>query len=203
MKPEKNIPKSFIIPTDRLHDGLEVREELPATVVSEMIAEPDRDIYFQATTPGKVELKFNKHGEYFILDGQAYFEVASPCVKCLENRHFKIDLKFHHHLRPAAELPDAVDSRDYIHVEGDDEDEGGYDAAIPIEGQVINLYDIVREEIFLELPLYPACNEIRVIGEHVCQIDKMMEAAGDYAGIIPGPFSGLMHLKLKDPKEVQ
>ena len=203
MKPEITIPKSFTIPTDRLVDGLEVIEELPEALVSEMIAEPGRDIFFQATIPGKVNLKFNQQGEYFVLDGSAYFEVASPCVKCLENREFTVDLNFHHHLRPAAELPDAVDSRDYIQVAGEDGDEGSYDAAIPVKGNEINLYDIIREEIFLELPLYPACNEIRVIGEHQCRFDQLMEEAGEFAGPFPGPFSDLLRFKIKPTKDVQ
>ncbi|MEI6790498.1 MAG: hypothetical protein WCK42_04885 [Myxococcaceae bacterium] len=105
--------------------GLSLEQDFDVNTLSELLAEPDREISYQAIAPAHVHFHLERAGKDVLLTGTGSFRLSHPCVRCLEDLEIEyelvLDLKLEH--------PEKVD-----------------------------VEELMREELFLELPHYPACD---------------------------------------------
>lgn len=113
--------------------GLYLDQEFSASALSELLAEPDRELSYKALSTTCVHFYLERQNTDVLVTGSGLFALSHPCVKCLENVEIQhellLDLKLEH-------------------------------------PEVVDLEDLLREELFLELPHYPAC-ETECLSSHI------------------------------------
>lgn len=91
---------------------------------------------------------WRKEGYALVVQGRV--DVVQTCIVSLEPVLEKVELSFERKFLPADEVEDMEDIS--VELELDYEAE---DPPEPMEGQVLNLYDMIREELSLSLNPYP------------------------------------------------
>lgn len=100
--------------------------------------------------PLEVKVRVRRAGDMVILDGRMSGGIQVRCDRCLEPYHREVDAPFHLFLQATPSGPNAA-----AEVELLDEDmEVDF-----IHGEEINLDEIVREQVFLSLPMQCVCSE--------------------------------------------
>lgn len=100
--------------------------------------------------PLKVRVRVRRAGDKYILDGEMKGGAMVRCDRCLEPYHFDVDSDFHLYLHTMPS-PQAGEKE----VELLDEDmEVEF-----IEGDEVDLDGVVREQVFLSLPMKNICRE--------------------------------------------
>ena len=100
-------------------------------------------------TPFEVKIKIYRAGERYVLEGALAGRLQILCDRCLE--HYKRELKSKFRVFLALPLSDTEKSE----IELTDEDlEIGF-----ISGEEIDLDDIIRERIYLSLPIRSICDK--------------------------------------------
>jgi uncharacterized protein len=100
--------------------------------------------------PLKVRMRINRAGNKYLLDGEMKGGIMIRCDRCQEPYHFDLDSAFHLYLQttPSSEKGEKE-------VELLDEDmEVEF-----IEGEEVDLDVVVREQVFLSLPMKNICKE--------------------------------------------
>jgi uncharacterized protein len=139
--------------------GLDRSWDVTQAQLDEMVA-GDRAGY-RARGPAHVEARLEKLGRRVRVEGEATAELAGACKRCLAPLSVDVPVEFDLTLVPA----DDRDEDDAPELEGHDNGpKGGSFSANDAEeetysGKVIDLDPIVREQILLELPEYPVCDE--------------------------------------------
>lgn len=134
-------------------NGCDVRVGLSAAWMAEEC--PDLDL-----SPGRKPLALNGHleraGDAFLLRARLVGGVVTPCSRCLEPANLDINvpviLSFVH--AGARKRSRSRDGR-ALEDDGDPSDED----VIAIDGDVIDLGPVVRDEMVLALPIGPLCRE--------------------------------------------
>jgi uncharacterized protein len=99
--------------------------------------------------PLTVKITIEKAGDKYILDGELEGNILARCDRCLES--YSHDIKTSFHLFMALQNPET----DEAEVELlEDEIEVDF-----IDGEEIDLNNIVREQIYLSLPMKSLCSE--------------------------------------------
>jgi uncharacterized protein len=102
--------------------------------------------------PLQMAVRIKRAGNKFILDGTLKGGATVRCDRCLEPYHQDLDSKFHLYLQAKPRLEKGEIETD---VELLDEDmEVEY-----ISGDELDLDEIVREQVFLSLPMKSICRE--------------------------------------------
>jgi len=179
--------------------GLKLEENLPQSFLSGLLAEPGKEISWSAALSAKVEFNLSRHNtesEEVFLKASGEFKLASPCVRCLESREFLLTLKINSLLLPNSKKPkeeledfDSLDDNEIL------ESEHGISY---FNNKTIDLKEILREELFLQLPLHPACDDDLVLGDVACDFMALKEDINTKYAKEAGPFSGLSHLAAND-----
>jgi uncharacterized protein len=122
--------------------------------VVEDISAIDPDLDILGPLVGKVQLMRTNSG--VLVTGELSTAVRSTCNRCLEPIAVAVRFELSENFRPLTE----VESGRYLRP---DEYEGDADdledeALLINEQHVLNLSEIVRQNIWLALPRYPACN---------------------------------------------
>lgn len=100
-------------------------------------------------TPLSLKCDFVRTGTEIILDGTYRVDLELNCIKCLDNFTYGLDEGFHYIYRTVFEK-----------AEPEDQELKSNDLEIYYcDGENIDLSSIVREQIYLNLPQYPYCNE--------------------------------------------
>lgn len=139
----------MLIELDKLPDEAELTE----------VYEPDRWKEAEAGEqvlgldgPLRVAVRIKRTGDKFILDGNLKGGALVRCDRCLEPYHADLDSEFHLYLQAK---PSAEKDGGETEVELLDEDmEVEY-----INRDRLNLDEIVREQVFLSLPMKSICRE--------------------------------------------
>jgi uncharacterized protein len=139
--------------------GLDRSWDVPQTALDEMLA-GDRAGY-RARGPAHVEARLEKLGRRVRVEGDARAELSGACRRCLAPLAVDVPVEFELTLVPSEERaeggPEDAKDRDKGPSSGsfspDDAEEETY------TGKVIDLDPIVREQILLDLPEYPLCDE--------------------------------------------
>jgi uncharacterized protein len=139
--------------------GLDRSWDLTQAQLDEMLA-GDRSGY-RARGAVHVDARLEKLGRRVRVEAGAKAELAGACKRCLAPVSVDVPVAFELTLVPADERDEDAAASDKEHDRGP---KGGSFSASDAEeetytGKVIDLDPIVREEILLELPEYPVCDE--------------------------------------------
>lgn len=166
------------IPIDEIRDdGLEVVERLPAAWMTELLREP-RDEPWQAAEEGHIELLLTRDPSTVHLKGRGRFTLHHTCVRCLGRVDFDVDLDLDLRLIARENVVDPL--REPVHMdlgetaempdEGEKLDEEDADL-VRFDGRTIDLASILKEQLFLELPIHPTHESEGARGGEACEID--------------------------------
>lgn len=100
-------------------------------------------------SPLEVKIKIDKAGNKYIVDGELDGDVLARCDRCLEPYYHDLTTSFHLFL--ALKNPETDEAEIELL---DEEMEVEF-----IKGEEIDLSDIVREQIYLSLPMKSLCSE--------------------------------------------
>ncbi len=143
-------------------------------------------IDFDFETPLQSEVKIQKLGRSVLIIGKVETTLRFQCVRCLKEFSYPFSTTFDLTLHPIKEAPSDED----IEL-GSEEMESSF-----FEGGEIHLSEIACEQIFLELPYQPLCQEgCRGLCQ-TCGRDLNLYPCGCVKEEFPSGFSGLKKLKL-------
>ncbi|MFT6399830.1 MAG: uncharacterized metal-binding protein YceD (DUF177 family) [Bradymonadia bacterium] len=112
----------------------------------------DIDVLFRAAIEGDVELDVQKLEGMLFLRGTIRGAYEFDCARCLSSRARSLELPIHWTLIPKSTFSDP-DNDQEVELTSDDMDTSFY------EGEEIDLGDLAREALLLELQPVPRCGE--------------------------------------------
>jgi uncharacterized metal-binding protein YceD (DUF177 family) len=185
------------VPLEELDDGqVEIHEDLPAAYMTALL-DDGHELRWRGREPSRVDLTLDKEAGFVRVLGTAHFQLLHPCVRCL------IDVPF--------DVPLTVDLRlvqreKPLIVEDEEEDEAFADdgsATTALEDLnvasfsdgIVAMGDVLREQLFLELPMHPACDSPRARPTGPC---SFVEPKSD-PGWVDSRWAGLAALRDKLP----
>jgi uncharacterized protein len=148
---------------DEIKDaGLDRSWDVSQAQLDEMVV-GDRAGY-RARGPAHVETHLDKLGKRVRVEGDTTAPLTAACKRCLAPVSVDVPVEFELTLVPAEERDEAEPAAEadaHAHEKGN---RGGSFSADDAEeetytGKVIDLDPIVREQLLLELPEYPVCDE--------------------------------------------
>ncbi len=128
-------------------DGLELDEVLSLAWLDETLG---KDSPFRAVGDGRLRLFVQCVDRVVHARGRLTASFEGACVRCLERAEVAIDAPLALAIFPVGEEPDATEDGEIPQ-----EDVG----VAVYHDEIIKLADIVRDEVFLELPMNPLCDE--------------------------------------------
>lgn len=152
------------VPLDDLDDGaVEIHEDLPTAFVSSML-DDGQNVRWRARAPSRVDVTLDKEAGFVRVTGSARFSLLHPCVRCLNDVPFEVPLEVDLRL-VQREKPLQIDDEEESQGFGDDDapeatDLEDLDVASFSDG-IVAMGDVLREQLFLELPMHPACDSPR------------------------------------------
>jgi len=132
--------------------GFETRFELSREDLDSVLEDPRGEI-IGAGKGLTVEARLDRMDDTIFVKGQIAAEVGFKCVRCSSAREMGLEIALSAVLmpRPGAEGHPFEEDEEGIELSAEDLDVTFYD------GTEIDLDDIVREAIYLEMPDYPSC----------------------------------------------
>jgi len=127
--------------------GVEFNETLSEKWLADSLGED----FATAGKGASVSVRVEPMNGQFLVRGTITSEVSFTCGRCIEEGHLPISVDFHQIITPRPES-ESLEIED-IELSGDDL-EFGY-----IDGEEINLFEIIREHLILALPMHPVCSE--------------------------------------------
>ena len=115
----------------------------------------DVDGLYRAETDGAVDLDVQKLEGMLFLRGKVDANYLFDCAACLAERQRKLEIDIHWTLIPKTAFTDD-DNQTEVELTSDDLDTSFY------EGEEVDLGELAREAILLELPSIPRCSEAEV-----------------------------------------
>lgn len=113
----------------------------------------DLDDLYDARSDGEVEFDLQKYDGLMHLSGAVRADVSFECARCLADRVTELRIPIHWTLLPKEEQGGELSRKEEIELSTDDLDTSFY------EGEEIDLGDLAREAILLELEPVPRCPE--------------------------------------------
>ncbi len=128
-------------------DGYELDTALEKTWVTEMMTEAKAP--FEGVSDGRLKVRLDRVGDDVVhVRGRVVVSLSAPCGRCLEGLRYDINVPIEVAMFPAGSEPMA----------GDDGELSADDLGVTTyEGKQIDLTAIVRDEVFLEMPMNPVC----------------------------------------------
>ena len=143
-------------------------------------------IDFDFETPLQAEVKIWKTGRSVLIKGKVETTLRLQCVRCLKEFSSLLSTTFDLILHPLREAP----SDEEVELASEEMESGFF------EGGEIHLSEIACEQIFLELPYQPLCEEGCKGLCPICGRDLNLSSCGCVKEEFPSGFSGLKKLKL-------
>lgn len=171
---EGGVQVELDIPVEDIDPELHIEETLPSPWLGRLLDDPS-DPPWRAAGDARVDLTLSREAGTVRVTGEGFFPLEHACVRCLRDVRFDLALDFD--LRLAQGVDD--DDVEGFMGEGVEMDVGDEDALDPEEadlvrfdGRVVRLPEIMREQIFLEVPMHPACeSEGATPPEGPCTLD--------------------------------
>ncbi len=129
--------------------GIEVSFELDKDQLNGLIMDPQEE-YRGAGQGLKVHLRLDRADDVILVKGRFVAEVGYDCSRCAAELSSHLDAPLEAVLMPAPVAARGGDEEE-IELVAEDLDVTFY------EGVEVDLHQIVREAIFLEVPSYPSC----------------------------------------------
>jgi uncharacterized protein len=143
-------------------------------------------IDFDFETPLQSEVKIRKAGPSVLIAGKVETTLRLQCVRCLKEFSYPLSTTFELTLHPLKVAPDAEETE-----LGSEEMEASF-----FEGGEIHLSEIACEQIFLEIPYQPLCQEACKGLCPSCGQDLNLSSCGCVKEELTSGFSVLKKLKL-------
>ena len=190
---------------EELDEGtLEIKETLPQAWVSDLL-DDGKAVRWRAGADCSVELALDLEGPFVRMKGEAIFRLVHPCVRCLNDTPFEVPLKVSLRL---IEREPAPPEADLEHREPDGDDHAGSplgDAAdledldlVAYQEGLIRVGDILREQLFLDLPMHPACDSPRAHPDKPCAYsDQQKLLQAEQSRWVDARWAGLAALRDK------
>jgi uncharacterized protein len=141
-----------IINVKELDQGRNERSfEIPVERFEQYLQQVDV-LYHAADEPCHVDLEIDRFEESLFVRGDIEGPMSFECARCLADRDDRLNLNFHWTLFPQESLEvERLSEKEEVELSEDDLDVSFY------EGEEVNLEELVRELILLELPPAPHC----------------------------------------------
>lgn len=190
------------VPLDEIReDGTRVRERLPEGWVTDLLADPAEEPW-TAADDAFVDVTLYREPQTVHMKGVADFTLAHTCVRCLEPVPFDLHLDLDLRLVPAQDLAAPLGEdvvldyglEDVLKEEAEAIDLGAGDV-VAFDGRTVDLGAIVREQVFLELPMHPSCESEGARPTGPCVFDREGALAAEQERWVDPRWAGLMALK--------
>lgn len=189
------------IPLDEIREPeLRIKERLPASWLTDLLADPG-DEPWRAADDAHIDLTLVRDAQTVRVRGRSRAEFSHVCVRCLETVPFDLDLVLDLRL-VARNDPDL--SEDELAFESGMNDwlEGKAEAVdlqqadeVPFDGRVVDVAALLREQIFLELPMHPVCESPGAKPTGPCVVDREGALAEEQSRWVDPRWAGLLALK--------
>ncbi len=143
-------------------------------------------IDFDFETPLQSEVKIKKAGRSVLITGKVEATLRFQCVRCLKEFSYPLSTNFQLALHPLKDAP----SEEETELESDEMESSFF------EGGEIHLSEIACEQIFLDIPSQPVCQEGCKGLCPVCGKDLNLSSCGCVKEERTSAFSDLKKLKL-------
>ena len=143
-------------------------------------------IDFDFETPLESEAKVKKTGQLVFITGKIQTTLRLQCVRCLKEFPYPLSSVYELTLHPMKEAPSEEETE-----LGSDEIESSF-----FEGGEVHLSEIACEQIFLEIPHQPLCQEGCKGLCPICGKDLNLSSCECVKEEFPSGFSALKKLKL-------
>jgi len=143
-------------------------------------------IDFDFETPLQSEVRIRRAGRSVLMTGKVQTTLRLQCVRCLKEFSYPLSTSFELILHPLKEAP----SEEETEI-GSEEMESGF-----FEGGEIHLSEIACEQIFLEIPYQPLCQEGCKGLCPICGKDQNLSSCQCVKEELGTGFSALKKLKL-------
>jgi len=143
-------------------------------------------IDFDFETPLQSEVKIRKAGRSVLMTGKVQTTLRLQCVRCLKEFSHTLSTTFELTLHPLKEAPSEEETE-----LGSEEMESSF-----FEGGEIHLSEIACEQIFLEIPYQPVCQEGCKGLCSICGKDLNLSSCECVKEELGSGFSALKNLKL-------
>jgi uncharacterized protein len=143
-------------------------------------------IDFDFETPLQAEVKIEKAGRSVMITGKVEATLRFQCVRCLKEFSYPLSTTFELTLHPLKDAP----SEEETELESEELESNFF------EGGEIHLSEIACEQIFLEIPYQPVCQEGCKGLCPVCGKDLNLSSCGCVKEEPASVFSALKKLKL-------
>lgn len=144
------------------------------------------EIDFDFETPLQSEVKIQKAGQSVLITGRIQTNLRLQCVRCLKEFTYPLSNEFDLTLHPSKEAPSEEETE-----LGREEMESSF-----FEGGEIHLSEIACEQVFLEIPYQPLCQEGCRGLCSICGTDLNLSPCECVKEEFPTGFSALKKLKL-------
>ncbi len=187
MVPRSMKPLGLKFTFDELGDETrEIRGEVAPAVLEEVVKGMVGELGYRAETPARVEGTAYAAGHDVMIQAHVTAAIGFDCVRCLTARTLNLDFDVRHLLVKRG-ATDAFPDDDVVLEAGDD---AADDETVPFDGETVDLAPVVREDVLLELPMNPTCE------------NATGKACGDLPGVDPQPdvdprWAPLLDLKKK------
>ncbi|OGQ15375.1 MAG: hypothetical protein A2138_10200, partial [Deltaproteobacteria bacterium RBG_16_71_12] len=196
---QTGVPPTLDVHVDDLAEGaLDIDTVLTAAAVSELLDE-GKEIEWTARGDAKVGLRLEREAGLVRVRGSATFSLQHPCVRCLNAVPFEVpldvDLRLVRKEAHDAKAPEGEESDGDLEdsaVAGDDLDDLG---VASYTGDIIHLAAVLREQLFLELPMHPACDSPSARPAVPCAFDEVGALEKEQQRWVDPRWAGLVKLK--------
>lgn len=189
------------IPVDEIREpALRVKESLPASWLSDLLADP-ADEPWRAAADAQIDLRLVRDAQTVRVRGQSIAQFSHVCVRCLETIPFDLELDIDLRL-VARNDPDLSEDdlafesgiKDWLdgNAEGIDLHEAD---EVHFDGRVVDLGAVLREQYFLELPTHPVCESPGAKPGGPCVVDREGTLAEEQSRWVDPRWAGLLALK--------
>lgn len=153
----------LLINIEQIRDaGLDIDEPIGMELLSEALADEDRENGFHATAPSRLKAHLSKVSGGVLVEGKMSVHVAESCKRCLTEVKKTLPVSFTLNLVPRDGRPDE-DEYEGDEDKGKGERAGSFDLEDADEeffdGKTIDLDPIVREQVLLALPMDVVCKD--------------------------------------------
>jgi uncharacterized protein len=176
----------FTLKLDEIpEEGLDFKWTEEKAVLLDHLKDLSR-IDFDFETPLQSEVKIRKAGRSVLIAGKVETTLRLQCVRCLKEFSYPLSTTFELTLHPPKECPAAEDTE----LESEAMEESFF------EGGEIHLSEIACEQVFLEIPYQPLCQEGCKGLCPSCGQDLNLSSCGCVREELTSSFSDLKKLKL-------
>lgn len=188
-------PRSFRIRAENVPvQGIEINETLTQKFVDSLLLEPKEQVSWRVLGDTPFSCKIEHEADMLHLKGGGTFTVVHPCVRCMEDVEMDIPIVFNSRLLPSDQDPDQgleFDQETFDDAVAQALEDGFENVASYYEDGIIDLSELLREQLFLEFPLYPCCDGPEAKSPKACDQAALDALNMAQATIIEHPFAGL------------